>query len=353
MSLERLDIQTDIQTGDGVIPILALDALYRKTKYGQILLDRSRWGGTKPLNMCDAEYQRILGVDANNMKHLQLSYGLGLVFLTYCENPPAIWGNREVSPEAIFTKQDQHIFMVGTVDHDWGEPIVGDIAQPNKTASAEYIEFQHLLDIANSLTADRHHAFGVIYRYSAPLLKHTNENVFRSIYSTLNRLTHGDRELFGVIYQSVDQMLLRTDTKLAKAFNAFEYAGYLRTGLIAWKKSKDVGDIAQTFPDISSRLQGIAFSVATHNIADLVGYAKVYPPIFLQLVANAPLISEIYATPPEAAAKTLYAYQNKRKVAVLEEKFARQQLVWNEWREAQQDDIDHWSLMQREDVVTV
>jgi hypothetical protein len=174
--------------------------------------------------MTDEQFEGLIGVDVNNLKHIQLTFATARVFLAYCENPDSIWKGT-VSVEAQFTDDEKAVLLLCAITHDWGEAVVGDIAQPLKTKASEKKEFTELLRIAKEV--------------SGP-----------------------NTELYEKISESVRVVLQDSDSKLARAFNAIEKVGYQRSGLIGWLESANWKKVDK---DMYDRLRGMAFSVHTHT----------------------------------------------------------------------------------------
>jgi hypothetical protein len=352
---EQLEIPTSMAYDHAEIRFHDVDALFRETVYGDILRDRSRWSGFKPDEMSDEEFQSIIGVDGNNLKHLSLTYGTTRVFLSYCAVPSSVWGDRPVPEAAQFNQKEQIVLLLTAITHDWGEASVGDTAQPHKTKKSEIKEFKELLRIANETTRANHGAFGTIFRFTEPILRHTPSEFYHRVYRGLRKLTGGDSELFAKIYESVDETLLVSDSKLSRAFNAIEKIGYHRTGMRAWERSSRFSGNEN---HMDERLRAMSFSVHTHNLADLVTYAKDYPPVFAHLVAHSGGISDVYATNSREAATTLQRYQGKvkatdtpnaarddliqKEIDALEAKFIAQREVWVAWKAEHEREITQW-----------
>src|SRR3989338_7414176 len=55
--------------------------LFSKTGYGMILSQRIRWSIYKPQEMSHTAWEQLIGHDANNLKHLLVSYRLTQLFL--------------------------------------------------------------------------------------------------------------------------------------------------------------------------------------------------------------------------------------------------------------------------------
>ncbi len=333
-------IPASVQIGEEDIDFLSIDELFRGTEYGDILLDRSRWNDFKPEWMKDKDFQKIIGVDANNLKHLTLTYRSARLFLAYCDNPHGVWGDKKVPKEARFSEEQKIILLLAAISHDWGEASVGDTPQPDKNKKAEQKEFKELLRIASETTVGQHKTFGKIFHRIEPYLRNVNTTLYNNVFRALKWITRGDRELFGQIFKSIDQTLLQSGTKMADAFSVIEKLGYHRTGLIAWDKSKsrEEGD------EMIQRLHGMAFSVQTHNVESLVKLADTYPPVFAHLVSMADQISEVYATDPDEVAKVLMQYQGKDKTHEgLKAKYIKHRDAWIAWRSRHEDEIDAWS----------
>lgn len=312
MAAERLhEIPTSISLGSGDVSFLDVHGLFSATDYGNILLDRSRWGSFKPSWMSDDQFEELIGVDVNNLKHIQLTFATARVFLAYCEQPDSVWEG-PVSEDAQFTDDEKVVLLLCAITHDWGEAVVGDIAQPLKTKASEKKEFKELRRIAKEVSGS-------------------------------------NTELYEKISESIQIVLVDSNTKLSRAFNAIEKVGYHRTGLIGFRESVNWKGAES---DMYDRLRGMAFSVHTHNLEDLIKYAAVYPPVLTQLIANADQISQIYETEPSVVSEILYRYQaNKAEDtdddqahtrAVLEQKYRVNRDAWRAFEETQSVRISKW-----------
>ncbi len=349
MAVERLqDIPTSIGVGPDDIAFTDVHSMFSGTQYGNILLDRSRWGSFKPSWMTNEQFENLIGVDVNNLKHIKLTFETARVFLAYCEHPDSVWKG-SVPEDAQFTDDEKAVLLLCAITHDWGEASVGDTAQPNKTKKSELKEFKELLRIANETTRSTHGTFGTLFRYTEPLLRHTPSKFYHSFYDKLSKFVGGDSELFGKIYESTNVTLLQSETRLAKAFNAIEKVGYQRSGLIGWRESSNWNGVDI---DMYDRMRGMGFSVHTHNLIDLIKYAYVYPPVLTQLVANADLISEVYETDPSEVSEILYRYQAKkpgdtpedelRSRSLLEQKYRAQRDAWRVFKESHTSHVEQW-----------
>jgi hypothetical protein len=275
------------------VSFASLHATFSESEYGQTLLESVRWGMFQPGGITNEDWWRPLGPDANNLHHLALSSGLRRVFLRDCRNPPAVWGDRPVSPEATFTRREEEDFGLNVIVHDWPEAIDGDTAQPSKTQNQDELEAQHLLEIVGEIVKGE--------------------------------------ELQTRIASVIPTILLDKTTKAGKAFHAFEIAGYFRTGMRGWRLSRDFqGEDPYNLRD---SYRGMTFSVHTHNVGILLEYARIYPPLFAQVMAYKDQIDEVYAVDAQEAAEVLQRFEPKWKVPELRELFEQNREKWHQWKE--------------------
>ncbi len=205
--------------------------------YGIRLAQNIRYAPYKPDGVSHQEWERTLGIDVNNLNHLNLSLGMTRSFLANCASADERWKGR-VSTEAVFTPQEQQLLLLTAVVHDWAEAVVGDIPYHLKTQSDEEREMTIL------------------------------RGLIHEVLGNGNSSAQCDEIAGGV--QSV---LTDTRSKLGKAFNAVERVGYVRTGLRAWEQSRIISG------HLGKNLENLAFQVVPFHITKLVHYAEIYPAV--------------------------------------------------------------------------
>lgn len=218
-----------------------IQRVFKHSPFGDTLLHSVRWRLNKPPEYSHTQWEGLLGVDANNFKHIPLTYGLTRAFLRYDNDPP------------MFIRQERVMLLLTATVHDWGEAAKGDVCALLKTAEGEDEEFQQLLSIAR--------AIGI------------NGSLYQAIQTSVNEVLHPAKP-----------------NKLSRAFHAIEVQGYHRTSLRAWDRlHPDVSDI-----DRDESLAGIIISVHSNHLPLLLGYAQTYPAIRVHLAHNAQKISTIF-----------------------------------------------------------
>ncbi len=293
------------------------------------LFQKTRWLGFKPDGASEQEFQHRVGKDTNNGEHMRHQYGISRASTQYNENPPSIWKGK-IPEEALLSPMEKDVKAIASTGHDVGELAVGDTAQPLKTKKSERKEFKALFRIANQLTRPQEGAFGKTFRLFEPYLRGAPDSIYYAFFKGAYVLAHGDRELFGKMVHAFYLTLVQSESKIAKQFNCEEKIGYHITGLQVWKKSKK---LESTDPYYNS-FRGMAFSVHTHNVADLVDYSKIYPAAFVHLVANADTISDVYSSDAMEAVTLLHRFQGKNinpkdvEIQELRDKFELQKKAW-------------------------
>lgn len=225
--------------------------LYGDSEYGQILINNTRFNRFKPDEVSQATWEKLLGIDVNNYRHLHLSLHLTRIFLNNSESPPESWPF-ELSELAVFTQEEKEKLLFTAIIHDWAEAVVGDIALPLKTNDDTDTEMMELKTIMKKLLYD-----------------------------------DKDTDQFNYLYNQVKTILTDTTSKLGMAFNAIEKVGYVRTGVRAWIQSK-VKD-----KPIQKPLENLALEVVPFSINALLDYSKIYPPVYSFLRQNNTHIGQI------------------------------------------------------------
>ena len=207
----------------GEIKFLDIHCAFAKTPMGQELASKARYDRYRPDFIPPAEWERLLGRDVNNLKHMPLTYELAQVFLRgmMATDPPTDernpimtephnlahfhhatpqnagksdhWANVRFSPQEIQT------ILLTAIVHDWAEadPDLGDITYDLKLDVHEKKESQILILMLRK-------QLGEI------LSPETLDLVHKTAFDKTG--------------------------KLGEAFNAIERLGYLRTALNAWQE---------------------------------------------------------------------------------------------------------------------
>lgn len=255
---------------------------FSNSGYGMELRNNVRYGRYKPEGMENDEWEKIMGADVNNLKHLKLTYVFGKQFIRHCIDPEIKW-RKEKTQAATFTPEEQSYLLLAGIVHDWGEAVWGDIILDNKTSADEKNEFEAI------------------------------EQIFKDIYGEeLGVERNNDFKI------TLEKVLKDKESKLGKAFNAIENLGYIRTGLKAWKRI----DIR---PDLTQRLQWLTGNVLLNQIPVLIKYSDEYPIIDKYLCHYQDLITDIFNKMPSSA---FDLYPDKRELFV--ERFEKAKSEWRE-----------------------
>lgn len=221
---------------------------FAQTQYGMILKQNPRWSSYKPDGLPLSEWQHALGIDVNNFDHLMLSLRLTQSFLVSCENPYSKWAG-STSADAQFSSDEAELLCLGSLIHDWGEAIVGDIPEPLKGQQDSDEELVVLQNIVNKFC-----------------------------------ITDDIDHLQGVMRTAIEEVLMNEGSKLWKAFNAIEKAGYVRTACNAWRKHK-----SGRYKYCDASLYALATQSIPRHVQQITHYATIYPPI--HEFAHHPLIA--------------------------------------------------------------
>jgi len=190
-----------------------------RSSYGQILNNSERWSRFKPDDLVFGEWQKILGYDINNLKHMRLTdfIAIGLVNL-----------QNQIYPENSFTSEEKRILRITANIHDLPESLTGDKNFELKTEDDEDLELKNMNFIINDIQLE------------------IDESVTKQIIDILK-----DK-----------------NSKLGKAFNVIERIGYFRTGIKAWNKTKNQNE------QITNGLYWLSHNVLLNQIPALINYSK-------------------------------------------------------------------------------
>ena len=253
---------------------------FAETEFGKALAPKVRWDRYKPETFSNEHWQELLGVDANNLGHLQLMGNMARGFGRHMA----------VSKPGYFEPEEPAILEVAGYIHDWGEsiPSVGDINYLLKTAEDEAHE-------QAEFEANLAHFFN-----------------------------GGEADVEMLIRRALDEVIFTKDSKLGQAFNAIERVGYVRTGLRAAKHVID-----GTAPGCEENLRWLAVDVLSNNISKLIDYSNTYPPIKDYLTGQESLISAAFlASTTETFANYGAADRQRERLLAFEENF----MDWRQWK---------------------
>jgi len=222
-------------------------SLYEKfhaSEYGQSLDGKPRWERYRPSNVTPEEWIKLLGPDADNLQHMELTNKITNIFLHRDE------GSLDLSDE------EKEYLLVASIIHDWGESYDPELG---RGGDINY-ELKTLSDAEKE------------------------QEVFHRVYDEL--IGSEDVKLryilSGIVFDST--------TKLGRIFNSIERTGYLHTALIAHQKSRTTDD------DIKGNLEWLTAGVLSNQAIPLMEYAADYKPVWSYLQAVSPLIDEAFET---------------------------------------------------------
>lgn len=222
-------------------------------EYGKTLKNQTRFGRFQPEGVSTQEWQRLLGLDVNNLGHMPMTAKITHFFTQYCKNPPKDWPGT-LTEDAIFSEREEGLLVLAANVHDLGEAIVGDIPSHIKTAQ------DHEDEMA--------------------ILKKQMQELF------------GNNGVYSAISEAMDKVIIPRDTKLARAFHAIEGIGFLRVAVRAWERKDRVDPVTR------EALASLAKSVVSREIPRQEPLLAIYPASFefLNRERNKRVIGEIIAS---------------------------------------------------------
>lgn len=263
-------IPTSIKLNGNTYRFIDIYGKFSTSKYGKKLERCIRWKRYNTGNLTNAKWEKLLGPDANNLKHLKLTYDQ----------------TREFIARSMFSTKEQEDLLLGAIIHDWAEAVIGDLTFDLKTEAGRNAEYRALKKIAEEIFPEERH-------------KKFLERMQKIIYEVVS---DGER-------------------KLGKAFNAIERIGYLTTGIRAWRESKKAKG------ETKNGLLWLANNVLSGQVIKLIEYSEIYPAVFEELKKNASIINSAYASIPE---NSFYNYPKSEKIKKIKQlNLARQN--WEKW----------------------
>lgn len=221
-----------MELGSTQLDLKQIHRQFAATSYGVTLGENIRFSPFKPAHVTNKEWERTLGPDVNNLLHLPLSHRLTDIFLMNCA------ASDTEATEAVFSDDEREVLLFTATVHDWGEAVVGDIPFHEKSEEDEQQEMVILKDMLPEVLGGTH-----------------------------------SREQVSYYADSAIAVLSDRKSKLGRAFNAIEIAGYVRTGIRAWHQSKQVNG------ELSPALFKMSQKVVSDHVEKLSAYAEIYPPI--------------------------------------------------------------------------
>jgi len=216
---------------------------YKESPAGQILSQRTRWNRFKPENISNEAWIKTLSLDADNLRHCLVIYGLTDWFISQ-------QNNSDMSIK--FDKKEKNLLLLTALSHDIPEGMTakGDISLEFKTDQDEQEELalikKAVIDVLDK-DCDRHQ-----------------------------------------IASEVKNCLEDKTSKLGHAFNAIENIGYLRTAIIAWKNN-DTSN-----PTFAANLKLITNNVLINSIPKLTEFSKIYFPIKKYLHDRSSIVTQAF-----------------------------------------------------------
>lgn len=237
-------LPTGIRTAQGVLSFRDIHERFAATSYGKTLAANIRYRFFKPPEVSHAEWERLLGPDANNLEHHWVSARVMRAFLR---------GNTD------FSREEQEILLLTAVSHDWAEAIIGDIPYGRKTTGEEDDELRLIPQIAQE-------CFGEELR--SPI-RATIEQILQW-KPTLRKTGEGP--------------------KLSHAFEAVEQLGFLGTGGRAWAEAAKREELS---PILRDNLQWLGIEVHAGHIPILLHYAEIYPVVRRYMLGTRHRITDV------------------------------------------------------------
>ena len=282
--MNNKEIPTRVKTNTKEIGFSEINRDFSSTEYGHQLASNVRYDRYKPSNMSNPEWEHLLGVDVNNLKHLRLTYGLARQFIKYSIDLP-ISSEESNNNEEQLTPKEQEDILLASIVHDWAEAVVGDHSYDLKTLKEEDVEFEEL------------------------------KNLTDSIYKKNNK------ELLNRINYVTDTIIKDPNSKLGKIFNAVERIGYLRTSLRSWEKSKDASG------DLKTNLEWLTNNVFLNQISKLIQYSEIYPAVGLYLKENKELINDAFNN----LSDNIFSKYSSNEIVEKTKQFKMAQKGWQEY----------------------
>lgn len=251
--------------------------IFADSKYGAKLKGELRYDRYRPPALPKDEWQKLLGADVNNLKHLDLTYGLARQFLIHLQNS----GKEKLSGE------ERETILLAAIIHDWGEAIIGDITYEKKTRSDEENEYRQIAGIINDIFLKDH----------------------PQLASQLNG--------------ALSRVIIEEGSKLGKIFGAIERVGFYRTALKAWQDSQNAfGDA-----DLKLRLEWLTQNVFSNITTDMTADAEAYPPVDTFLEKNGEIINWAFQNMPSDIYEFYPPEEKERRV----KEFQRAKQAWEEY----------------------
>lgn len=248
---------------------------FAKTQPGERLSKNTRWGRFQPGHISNEQWINHLGVDANNLEHCRLTYGLAIWFIN----------QQNQSDYSIkFNYEEQAILKLTALTHDWPEGITkkGDVNYEAKTLQDEQEELAVIVSAITGVIGQSYEATEFSYQ--------------------------------------VKSCLENTSTGLGKAFNCIEAIGYLRTALLVLPQST-----TNTDNKLSQQFQMLTGNVLYNSVPRLISYSEEFYPAKKFLSDRKDLITQGFNMPDTSFDG--YGDQKTDKF----KRFTAAKTIWQEW----------------------
>lgn len=272
MSIEN---QISVMLDKDYLSFSEIHRRFSQTPPGQRLSQNTRWGRFQPEHVSNEQWINHLGVDANNLEHCRLTYGLTVWFINQ---------QNKSDYQIKFDHEEQSILKLTALTHDWPEGITekGDVNYEAKTQEDENNELSVIVSAITSVIGQSYEA---------------------------NEISH-----------QVKSCLKNTSSGLGKAFNCIEAIGYLRTALLALPQS-----FTTTDDILSQRFQMLTGNVLYNSVPRLITYSKEFYPAKKFLSDRKNIITQGFDMPDSSFDG--YGYQKTEKL----EYFAAAKSMWQKW----------------------
>jgi hypothetical protein len=270
--MSSIEIPTSIKINNRDIKFRAIHKDFSQTKPGNRLANNARWPKYQG-KLNNSEWQKMLGFDINNLEHGRLTYGITRSFIKK---------TNQSESKLNFNQEEQKLLLLTSLVHDWPEGITkcGDVSYDQRTIQHEKEEL------------------AVIEKAITDILGPQSSNISKQIKDILEN----------------------KNSKLGKTFNIIEKIGYVRTGLISWKKSKN------TNKNIFN-LNCLTKDVVSIHIPELIKHSY-YPPVSHFLKNKQNIISEIFSNMPTSVFDRYNPIEEKNKNIA---KFNKASDNWTKW----------------------
>jgi hypothetical protein len=118
-----------------------LHRTFSQTEHGQKLSESIRYKKYNLTDMPNDEWERLLGRDVNNLEHMSLTHGIGVMFTRHSE---------QYQPDLLNEEEKERVLLTLMV-HDWGEAIDGDKSYADKSVEDESKEKRNFTTVVDSV----------------------------------------------------------------------------------------------------------------------------------------------------------------------------------------------------------